>query len=137
MKRESRFATLIRLTDVESIEVGPKYKIAYMKAWYVLDEALNPVGETVLTDGAIRNRYAAWPRAQGKIAEGGQAVTLELPDGERVVTEIASGRRLRWRGWGPMYDAAQVQPGDRLRFVALGEGRYRVCICKPSTKTSG
>jgi len=38
-KRESKYGTLIELIDVEPADVGPEYKVAYMKAWYVLDEA--------------------------------------------------------------------------------------------------
>ncbi|MFI4859316.1 MAG: hypothetical protein ACIAXF_01405 [Phycisphaerales bacterium JB063] len=133
MKRESRYATLIRLADVEPIDVGPKYKIAYMKAWYVLDEALNPVRDLALTAGAIRNRYAALPRAASSKtsrpqADPSQAITLELPDGERVETELTKTRMLRWRGWGKLYDAQQAQPGDTLRFIAIGPSTYRVSV---------
>lgn len=42
-KRDSRFVTLIELTDVEPVAVGPAYKPAYMKAWYVLDEDRDPL----------------------------------------------------------------------------------------------
>ena len=42
-KRDSRFATLIELTEVEPIEIGPPYKKAHMKAWYVLDEDRDPL----------------------------------------------------------------------------------------------
>ena len=42
-KRDSKYATLIELTKVEPIAVGPPYKVAYMKAWYVLDEDRDPL----------------------------------------------------------------------------------------------
>ena len=42
MKSDSRFATLIELTEVEPVDIGPPYKVAYMKAWYVLDEDRDP-----------------------------------------------------------------------------------------------
>ena len=42
-KRDSRFATLIELTEVEPIDIGPPYKKAYMKAWYVLDADRDPL----------------------------------------------------------------------------------------------
>ena len=42
MKQDSRYATLIELTKVEPIQIGPPYKVAYMKAWYVLDEDRDP-----------------------------------------------------------------------------------------------
>ncbi|XAL99258.1 ASCH domain-containing protein [Phycisphaeraceae bacterium D3-23] len=133
MKRDSRCATLIRLCQVEPIDVGPKYKIAYMKAWYVLDASLNPVRDRVLTEGAIRNRYASLPQAKGgqrqnQRAAVGRKITLELPGNERVETEFAQGRMLRWRGWGKLYDAADAKPGDLLRFVAVGPNAYRVSI---------
>lgn len=130
-KRDSAFATLIRLGQVEPLDVGPRYKVAFMKAWYVLDEALSPLRDTVLTEGAIRNRYASLPAAgKGKwITE--KSIDLELPGGERVETELSRGRMLRWRGWGQFYDAAGAEPGDLLRFVAVGTGRFRVSIRKP------
>jgi hypothetical protein len=133
-KRDSRFATLIRLTAAEPLDVGPAYKVAYMKAWYVLDEALSPLREVVLTDGAIRNRYATLPGPQGKPPPTAP-ITLELPSGEAVVTDLVRGRMLRWRGWATVYDAADAQPGDRLRFLRVDDDRYRVSVRKPDART--
>lgn len=133
-KRGSRFATLIRLAEVEPFDIGPSYKVAYMKAWYVLDSALSPLRETVLTAGAIRNRYAALPGRRGEPAPAA-SVTLELPGGESVVTDVVRGRVLRWRAWGPLYDSAGAQPGDRLRFVTVGTNHYRVSLHKPHAGT--
>ena len=42
-KRDSQYATLIELREVEPIAIGPPYKVAYMKAWYVLDEDRDPL----------------------------------------------------------------------------------------------
>ncbi len=42
-KRDSLFATLIELAEVEPIAIGPPYKKAYMKAWYVLEEDRDPL----------------------------------------------------------------------------------------------
>lgn len=131
-KRESRFATLIWLDRIEPIDVGPAYKVAYMKAWYVLDEAVSPLREWALTDGAIRNRYASLPDASEKLK--GAALTLELPDGQTVVTQLVKGRQLQWRGWGGVYDSADAQPGDAVRFVAVGPRRYRVSVVKQKTQ---
>ncbi len=133
-KRDSRFATLIRLAASEPMDVGPAYKVAYMKAWYVLDESLSPLREVVLTDGAIRNRYATLPGPQGETPPTG-VITLELPNGEAVVTDLVRGRMLRWRGWAALYDAADAQPGDRLRFLRVGDRRYRVSIRKADAGT--
>lgn len=131
-KCQSRFATLIWLDRVEPIDVGPAYKVAYMKAWYVLNEAVSPLREWVLTDGAIRNRYASLPGASVKLKD--TPITLELPDGQTVVTKLVKGRQLQWRGWGPVYDAAGAEPGDAVRFVAVGPRRYRVSVVQQKTQ---
>lgn len=125
-KRDSRFVTLIWLDQVEPIDVGPAYKVAYMKAWYLLDEARSPVRDYVLTDGAIRNRYACIPAVSEKRRD--RPITLLLPDGQAVQTQLVKGRQVRWRGWGALYEQANAKPGDRVRFVAVGPGRYRVSI---------
>ena len=130
LKKNSRFATLIELNEVEPIEVGPKYKIAYMKAWYVLDEALSPVRDWTITAGALRNNYACLPKPKGSKPRPGQAMALELPDGTTIETELAVGRRLRWRGWAAVYRAAGARAGDRLRFVAVGPRRYAVRVVR-------
>ena len=130
MKRDSRYATLIELKEVEPIAVGPKYKAAYMKAWYVLDEALSPVRDWVITAGAIRNRYACLPAPPHSAGKTGQTITLELASGGTVRTELARGRMLRWRGWGPVYGSADARAGDVLRYVALGPRRYTVRLVR-------
>ena len=129
-KREGRFATFVSLTQVEPITVGPKYKIAYMKAWYVLDESLSPVRDWTITPGALRNRYACLPTAEKSKMQLGKPITLELPDGEVIKTELARSRMLRWRGWGPVYEAAGVKPGDVLRFAAMCPSRYAVRVVR-------
>ncbi|MFN3168940.1 MAG: hypothetical protein ACE37H_17970 [Phycisphaeraceae bacterium] len=129
-KRDSRFATLIELADVEPIAVGPQYKVAYMKAWYVLDERSSPVRDWAITAGALRNRYACLPSPEGSKAKPGARVLLELPDGAVIETELVRGRMLRWRGWAGLYDSAGARPGDTLRFIATGPGRYRVRVVK-------
>jgi len=123
-KRDARFATLVTLKDVEPIDVGPAYKIAYMKAWYVLDDHLGPLADYVLTAGAIRNRYASIPWKSKALS--GQPLWITLPDGTIIKTELASGRRLRWRGWADLYRNANAQTGDRLRYVRTAAGHYQV-----------
>lgn len=127
-KRESRYATFVPLKEIEPIAVGPKYKVAYMKAWYVLDEALSPVRDWTITPGAVRNRYACLPTTEKSKMQLGKPITLEFPDGQVIKTELARSRMLRWRGWGPVYEAANAKPGDVLRFVAIGAGRYAVRV---------
>jgi len=84
------------------------------------------VRDFVLTDGAIRNRYACLPAVSGKLRD--KPVTLLLPDGEAVQTQLVKGRQVRWRGWGALYTQSNARPGDRVRFVAAGPRRYRVSI---------
>jgi len=130
LKRDSRFATLIELTDVEPIEVGPKYKVAYMKAWYVLDDALSPLRDWVITDGALQNNYACLPIAKQSPHKQEQPIKLHLPHGETVVTDLVDGRRVRWRGWGPVYRAAGARAGDVLRFVEIEPRQYTVRVVR-------
>ncbi len=128
LKQSSRFAVFIDLTQVEPLGVGPAYPKS-MRAWHVLDESLSPLLDIPLTDGAIRNRYLAMPRASERTRKG--PVTLLLPDGREIATGFADGKAmLRWRGWGPYYQKYQMTPGDAVRFVALGPGRYRVSFHK-------
>jgi hypothetical protein len=124
MKRDSRFAVFVELTEVEPIEVGPKYPKS-MRAWHVVDEKLSPLMDVTLTAGAIRNRYLSLPGTSAKMRRG--KVTLLMPDGEEIATGFAAGKpMLKWRGWGHYYDVHGVKPGDVVRVVALGAGRYRV-----------
>lgn len=129
-KRDSRYATLIELRDVEPIDVGPNYSPAHMKAWYVLDDRHSPLRDWEITAGALRNRYAMLPLPGESARLTGSAITLELPDGEVVSTDLVKGRMLRWRGWGPTYESANAKAGDVLRYLALGSGRYAVRVVK-------
>jgi len=129
-KRDSRYVTLVGLREVEPINVGPVYKTAYMKAWYVLDEKLSPVSDWVITAGAIRNQYAMLPLTRGSKMRPGTRITLELPDGQSIGTDLASGGRLRWRSWGQVYDAAGARAGDVLRYVALGQNMFAISVKK-------
>ncbi|MFK7789367.1 MAG: hypothetical protein AB8C95_07765 [Phycisphaeraceae bacterium] len=130
LKKESRFATLIELKAIEPITVGPKYKIAYMKAWYVLDESLSPVRDWTITPGALRNHYACLPTPETSSLKPGSPVSLELLDGVTVETELARSRMLRWRGWKNVYGSAGARAGDILRFVAVQPGHYTVRVVR-------
>lgn len=129
-KRDSRYATLIELDEVEPVSVGPQFKPAYMKAWYVLDERLSPVRDWTITAGALRNRYACLPLPKSTKTKPDRPITLELPTGEVIRTDLARGRMLRWRGWGPIYESAGARAGDRLRFIAVGQRQYEVRLIR-------
>ncbi|MEM1446217.1 MAG: ASCH domain-containing protein [Planctomycetota bacterium] len=123
-KAGSRFAVFVTLGSIEAISVGPNYATQWMRAWYVLPNSASPLHDVVLTAGAIRNRYAAIPDISDRWRAS--AITLVLPDGREVRTDVVAGGRLRWRGWGQIYSEAGAKPGDRLRFLALGDDRLGV-----------
>jgi len=123
-KRSCRFGVLIHLREVEPLSIGPRYTSNPWRAWHVLDEQASPLLDATLTAGAIRNRYVTLPRVSDELRRSG--LTLELPDGQKVPTQISRGKMLRWRGWGKWFLAYDVKPGDKVRFVALGRRRYAV-----------
>ena len=124
-KSDVRYATMLRLERVEPLTVGPRYAVQSMRAWYVLDEALSPLQESALTAGALNNAYLNLPGVGPTMRQG--PFTLVLPDESEVETQLwGRSNRVRWRGWRPYYDAAQLRPADRVRLVALGDRRYRV-----------
>ena len=132
-KRDAVVATLIRLREVEALEVGPEFRGANMKAWHVLPDDRDIMREVKLTAGNIRNRHVTLRGAS--TAMRGEPITLQLPDGVEVVTDFPPGKAmLRWRGWGRYFDAFAVEPGDTVRFVALGHRRYRVTF-RPCPRT--
>jgi hypothetical protein len=129
LKQNSRFAVFVQLTRVEPIDAGPAYPRS-MRAWHVVDDSLSPLMDIPLTGGAIRNRYLSLPGTSARMRR--RSVTLLMPDGREVATGFADGKpMLRWRGWGPYYEAHRMAAGDAVRFVALGSGRYRVSFHKP------
>ncbi len=123
-KRESRFASFITLAGVEPIDVGPAYTKS-LRAWHVVADECDPVRDVTLTAGAIRNNYVSLP-PRGAAADEAHSLTLQLPDGAQIQTERTSSHMLRWRGWRAYFAAWGARPGGRVRFVALGRGRYRV-----------
>ena len=116
----TRYATFTELTDVQPCSVGPLYRVANMKAWYVLPAELSPVQDVVLTEAALRNRYVTLDRASDALRAG--EVNLRLPPsgGEAAVVRSGFvGKRLRWRGWVPHFEAACVGIGWRVRFTHM------------------
>lgn len=123
-KRDSRFATFVPLRCVEPIDVGPAYPKSPYKGWFVLDAQKSPLWDVPLTHGALRNRYLRLPGVSNGLRH--QALRLEMPDGQTVQTDLTTGNRVRWRGWGPYYKARALKPGDCVRLVALAPRQYRV-----------
>lgn len=133
LKKHSRYAVFVHLEQVEPIDVGPAYPKS-MRAWHVLDESLSPLMDIPLTDGAIRNRYLSLTGVSQKMRK--RPVTLLLPNGQEIATGFAQGKAmLKWRGWGPYYAQHRMNPGDAVRFVAVGQGRYRVTFHKQTRST--
>ncbi len=140
-KRHSPFVTLITLADVEPLEVGPRYQVQHLRAWYVLDDAASPLRDVTLTGGAIRNGYLSLSGVSERMREAN--VILELPDGQTVETGFADapdgGKKsmLRWRGWRPCFEAAGLAAGDTVRLISLGERRYAVRFLRCGGTRSG
>ncbi|MEM6550993.1 MAG: hypothetical protein AAF750_02465 [Planctomycetota bacterium] len=124
LKSASRFGVFMGLERVERLEVGPRYAVQSMRAWYALPEALSPLREVVLSGGAVRNGYLSLPFASERLRAGG--LTLVLPGGEEVETDFARGAMLRSRVFGRVYREAGVGTGDVVRLVRVGERRYVV-----------
>lgn len=143
-KRDSNFATFIELTKVQPFAQGPKMKPSSGLAWFVLPDELAPpvpaMFEIKLTAGAIKNHYIRVPRKVhefdakhygGKtLATAGEPISLILPDDTRIRTDVVGNHMLRWRGWQPWLKAFQMLPGDRVRFVEVRPGEYRVIFVK-------
>lgn len=141
-KRDANFATFIRLMQVQPIDHGPKMKPSSGLAWFALPDELLPVVpvmfEVKLTAGAIKNHYLRIPRSLhefpakhygGKtLAQRGHPITLIMPDGTTIETDIVSNHMIRWRGWLPWFKANELVPGDVVRFTQLGAARYGVAF---------
>jgi len=130
-RRESAFAVLIGLRLVSPLPIGPDYPRSPWRAWHVVrasTDAVRPADRLVLdsrvTRGAIQNRYVLLPARRELLTEA--AFRLQMPDGRDVRTDAYRGARIRWRGWGEYFDRHAVRPGDVVRFVRIGEARYRV-----------
>ncbi len=181
-KRDSNFATFIELTKVQPIDRGPRMKPSSGLAWFVLPDALAPrvpavlpdepvsglrrMFDVTLTAGAIRNHYIRVPRKAhefeakhygGKtVAEAGEPITLIMPDGTRIETDLVGNETtqprgfgmwfrnflrktdseqscmIRWRGWHPWFMAYHMLPGDVVRFVEHRRGEYGVSFVNRS-----
>ena len=125
-KRDSRFLTFICLEAVEPIDVGPAYPKSAWRAWHVVHDAADPVRDITLTAGALRNHYVALADVSQAMQQ--TAVTLVLPDGREVETDIYRNARLRWRGWRSYFESHALAPGDVVRLVRIAPGRYRVAF---------
>jgi len=136
-KCDSRYATLIHLRDVKRTAQAPKLPPSRGRAWFVLDQARSSKSfRIVLTPGAIRNGYVRIPQTThrfppsvyggSKSAQAGRSITLVMPDGHNIRTDILRGTMLRWRGWGGYFRDYQIHPGDAIRFAQLTPWRYRI-----------
>ena len=107
------------------MDVGPKFAVQNMRAWYGLTDEANPLMDVTLKRGALKNNYVSLTKASEALRSA--SLTLELPDGQEVETDfVDGGAMLRWRGWRRYFEAFALKPGDTVRFVAVGGRRYRV-----------
>ena len=123
-KRNCRYATLARLSEVEPIAVGPSMPPSSGLAWFVLDEGADPVLDLPLSPGAVRNRYVRVPAAARGFFGAGE-FDLGLPDGVEVRTAIDTRGMLRWRGWGAWFSAQGLLS---IRFVRVAPGRFLAVV---------
>jgi hypothetical protein len=143
-KRDSRFATFVELERVQPIGRGPVMEPSRGPAWFVLPDEAAPsppaMFEVTLTQGAIRNHYLRIPRKVHEfaakhyggrtLAGAGEPVTLLIDGRPPVRTDIVSNGMVRWRGWGSVYEQEGASPGDAVRFVDVGDRRYRVTLIR-------
>jgi len=128
--RGRQFVTMVELKGVERCDAAPRYNTRNMWAWYTLDNAASPVRLLTVSDGGLRNRYLRVPRQAG-LTRG--PLRLELPDGQRVDTELLASGMIRWRGWGPVFQAAHVTPDTAVRLIPISSQKqaFRVSFVQP------
>lgn len=140
-KADSNYATLVTLTDVLPVNVGPNRPPSQGVAWFVLPECVSPaVFNVSLTAGAIRNRYVRIPRKLHAFPEkcyggatardAGAMITFEWPDGDCLVSDVLPDGMVRSRKWSALFAKHDVKPGDELCFVERPRHRYGVSVIK-------
>jgi len=158
-KKDSRFASLIWLEQVEPTAIGPALPPSRGLAWRSIKPPEAPLTKSrpdpmkqnqsapdlsfsvELTAGNLRNNSvyvtsirSHFPRASlggRNRAQAGTMFTLMLDGGERVETDIVSDRNLfRTRAWGSWFKQMQARPGDRVVFTPLAAGVYFVGLAR-------
>jgi len=143
-KASAKYATFVKLRDVEPCSRGPAIPKSQGLAWFVVPSVPTPTRaatiEATLTDGGIRNGYVRlrdvtlFPADAVEAGDAaGRAITLVLPDHSEVSTDIRADLMIRWRGWRRWFVAADARAGDVATFTALGKRRYAVAIMRPTT----
>jgi ASC-1-like (ASCH) protein len=153
IKRNSRYLTLIWLTDVQPIERGPEIPPLQGRAWVVLsDDAAqqqsnretNRESFTIqITEGNLRNstiyvtsvmdRFPSWSIGGATRQQAARPITLMLQDGPTMQTDIVGPRKLlRSRAWGAWFKQHGVAPGDRIVFTPIDEATYFVGLVRTS-----
>lgn len=128
-RKSTRYATLVWLRNVQPTTLGPRYRVQHMRAWYVLDDAADPMLETdvrevILTPGALRRDYvivrdiADWlpSRATLTLLLDEQPVEVRYDSVKQMLRGAAFGRWIRQTG---------LEAGDRIAFESIGRGRLR------------
>jgi hypothetical protein len=152
-RRGTRYGTLIWLREVRPCGFRPKYKPQNMRAWYVIDDAVEPTTESrpvaqarkppapsfrvKLSAGSLRqsqlrlagvlDRFPAEALGGATKRNPGAPITLRLLGIEPVVTDIVADKKMfRWRGWAAWFNRHGLGPGDHVRFTARGGRAFTV-----------
>ncbi len=149
-RRNSRYATLLWLRDVEPTTQHPRYKPQNMRAWYTLPSdtdprhgqriapAASPASFNVkLTAGSLRqsqlrltailSQFPADALGGKTRRELGEPITLHLAGADPVETDIVAHQKMfRWRGWRSWFARHGLQSGDQVRFTPRGRRGFIV-----------
>ena len=152
-RRRTRYGTLIWLREVRPCAFRPKYKPQNMRAWYVIDDAIEPPSEpqpaaparkplassfkVKLTAGSLRqsqlrlagvmDRFPADALGGATKRNPGVPLTLRLLGIEPVVTDIVADKKMfRWRGWAAWFNRHGLAASDHVRFTARGGRAFTV-----------
>jgi hypothetical protein len=143
LKRDARFATLVSLQQVQATDQGPRIAPSQGMAWFVLDDAMGEpqsagaMFSITLSPAMLRNHYVIVPPEVHKFAkacyggrrksEAGKAVTLLLPGGVTITSDLTPNGMFRWRGWGQVLrELGADSAGTIVRFTEISPTTFSV-----------
>ncbi len=148
-KRNSRYASLIWLRDIQPVDTGPDIPPLQGVAWKILKKEpawrRHVTGAhsfcTTITEGNIRNNTLYVTKVMNRFPpatiggrtknEAGNSVTLILFDGPMVRSDIVGARKLiRSRVWGKWFRQHKARPGDQVVFSPIDESTFTVGLTR-------